>query len=570
MTVERGYRRHKHVSRRTALRSAALASAGLAAAAVIGCAGKKEKPAATLAATGPRPGGTFRYPAHLTTPPYDRGLDPHIQPPSKTGRMRLFYQTVVQAHPRTQVVEPELAQKWEQSSPTELIFTLEPGVKWHNKPPANGRELAMADVVFSLDRIRTPRPEFINRSLLDSLDKIEPIDKSRVRLTLKLADATVLDKLTGSPLAILAPEVVEKAGGKFAEADTAVGTGPFVLTELNDTVAIHVRNPSYWKPGLPYLDQVLMPGFGDEEAKWAAFQSGRIDLMNRIPGNVVRRYGAERGPFLLEQRFPAEWTATPTTWMVFLNVRRKPFDDTRVYRALRLLIDFDEVLKADAELVTGRGSFSQAFPSSLAQWDFSQEEYVTQFLPWKRPKDEAARVALELLGAAGFTRDAPLSPTIVTLTSSDFQRRAQLLQSQWRQLSQRVVQPEIRLIEGAVFDQIRARREFDVLVSGVVAPTDEPDAVLRSVFYTEASRNYAGWSDRRADELIDRQRATFDVEQRKLIIKDILRYLVDHAPSVVWSGIDEVTAAQPRVKGWAPESDSSTFGFQYEQVWLES
>jgi len=56
---------------------------------------------------------------------------------------------------------------------------------------------------------------------------------------------------------ILAPEVVEAAKGSLATADTVVGTGPFVLrtSEINVGSSL-VRNPSYFKPGLPYLDRV--------------------------------------------------------------------------------------------------------------------------------------------------------------------------------------------------------------------------------------------------------------------------------------------------------------------------
>jgi len=52
----------------------------------------------------------------------------------------------------TLAVEPEGAQKWEQPSPTEYLFHLQPNVKFHNKPPANGRLMTADDVVFSLNR----------------------------------------------------------------------------------------------------------------------------------------------------------------------------------------------------------------------------------------------------------------------------------------------------------------------------------------------------------------------------------------------------------------------------------
>lgn len=572
MKDQRNYRRRlfqNQSTRRALLRGATLSGAGLVAAAVIGCR-KEETQLAVITPEGqPQYGGVFRYNSHATNAPYDRGLDPHVQPGSKTGRMRLFYQTLVRANPRTWEVEPELAQRWEQPSPIELVFTLASGVKFQNKPPANGRAMTAEDVVFSLERVRTPEPRFISRSLLESVDKIEAVDRSRVRLTLKLADTTVLDKLTGFPEVVLAPEVVERAGDKFTTPEVAVGTGPFILTELNDTQAVLVRNPEYWKPGLPYLDQVLIPAFSDDEARWAAFLTGKFDLENEVLGTVAKKYSTQQGRFVIEGRFPAEWSANPSGSWIFMNVRRTPFNDPRVYRALRLLINHQEAITADTELERGRGGFSQAFGSALAQWDFSQEEYVTRFLEWKQPKDEAARTAVNLLTAAGFSRERPVAVAISSLSSTGFRVRSELLQAQWRQLSQGIVQAELKLFDGGVFDQITARRDYDVLIRGAAPPAAEVDGYLRGNYYTNASRNFAQWSDPRADEMIDRQRETFDVQQRKVLVKEILVYLIENAPTVVWANYYTLTAANPKLRGWVPENDSWAFGFQYENVWLE-
>src|SRR5262249_50838761 len=36
-------------------------------------------------------------------------------------------------------VEPDLAERWEELDATTYVFHLRKGVKWHNKPPVNGR-----------------------------------------------------------------------------------------------------------------------------------------------------------------------------------------------------------------------------------------------------------------------------------------------------------------------------------------------------------------------------------------------------------------------------------------------
>ena len=54
--------------------------------------------------------------------------------------------------PGTFIVEPHLAERWEALDDTTYVFHLRKGVKWHNKPPVNGRELVAEDVKFTFDR----------------------------------------------------------------------------------------------------------------------------------------------------------------------------------------------------------------------------------------------------------------------------------------------------------------------------------------------------------------------------------------------------------------------------------
>src|SRR5438874_13799466 len=54
--------------------------------------------------------------------------------------------------PGTFVVEGDLAESWSQPNETTYVFKLRKGVRWHNKPPVNGRELIADDVKYTFDR----------------------------------------------------------------------------------------------------------------------------------------------------------------------------------------------------------------------------------------------------------------------------------------------------------------------------------------------------------------------------------------------------------------------------------
>ena len=47
------------------------------------------------------------------------------------------------------LVEPDLAERWEALDDTTYVFYLRKGVRWHQKPPVNGRELVAEDVKFT-------------------------------------------------------------------------------------------------------------------------------------------------------------------------------------------------------------------------------------------------------------------------------------------------------------------------------------------------------------------------------------------------------------------------------------
>ena len=62
-------------------------------------------------------------------------------------------------------------------------------------------------------------------------------------------------------------------------ATQGIGTGPFMLDGSyvpNDHVN-YVRNPNYWKTGLPYLDAINYKIITDEQARIAALRAGAID-----------------------------------------------------------------------------------------------------------------------------------------------------------------------------------------------------------------------------------------------------------------------------------------------------
>jgi peptide/nickel transport system substrate-binding protein len=530
---------------------------------VLGCGGGDRSTTAPAVSEvrQPKRGGVL---SHISSNSgiWTRGLDPHVVPTTEGGRMGLFYQALMRDNSRAGAVEGQIAQRWEQPSPTEYTFTLTPGVRWHDKPPANGRALTADDVVFSINRVRTGEPRFVHRSLLNSVDKVEAVGSTSVRVTTKQPDASTLPALAALPMLIMAPEVVEKAAGKFATVDTAVGTGPFILQAMDDVSATLVRNPDYWKPGLPYMDGVRLVYMAAELAQLAAFVAGQLDA-TYLGGSEAKRLVAEQS-----NNYRLQWFPDLSLHGMYANTQKPPFSDARLTKALRLLVDHTEMVSGWADVWFGKGRLASAFPAALSDWDFTEDEY-RKFPEWMQPKDEAARQAMSLLNAAGYTKDNPLTFLVIAANSDYIVALLQLLQAQWKRHSQGIVDAQIRPLDVATRDTFVNRGDFEYLVHGMVPALRDPDSSLRYIYYTNGSRNYGKYSDAALDQMIDHQRTLFDIPKRKAAVRDVLGHLMNNAPYVTSAAFYRLDAAQLRVQDRVPEGESSFLGGQYDQVWLD-
>src|SRR6266567_7209767 len=122
----------RRLRRRGLLKSAAAAGGVYGLAALAAC-GSTRKPGSSAQKSGsasqqPRHGGAVTVSYN-----FQRGYDPHTGQAQDSGIMGLFYETLLRYNPKTWDVEPGIAAKWEAPSQTELIFTLAPNVKWHDK-----------------------------------------------------------------------------------------------------------------------------------------------------------------------------------------------------------------------------------------------------------------------------------------------------------------------------------------------------------------------------------------------------------------------------------------------------
>src|SRR6266568_2013287 len=272
MTTQQAYHRQLQGVRRRDLLKAGLA-AGLTMSAW------PLRPVWSAEAGQPKRGGILRVRGY--DPPH---FDHHLTLNVRTNATLSFaYSTLVRykvgadVRPGTFTVEPHLAERWEQPDDTTYIFHLRHGVKWHNKPPLNGRELVADDVKFTYDRFLTESGNPL-RYFLEPVDRVEVVDRYTVQFVLKEPFVWLVHMLANpAGMWIIAPEVVQHFGD-LKKPESAIGTGPFLLERYEPNVkTVFKRHPDYFRQGQPWVDGVEWLVLDDDSTGLAMYRTGQID-----------------------------------------------------------------------------------------------------------------------------------------------------------------------------------------------------------------------------------------------------------------------------------------------------
>src|SRR6266851_5114321 len=213
----------------------------------------------------------------------------------------------------------DLAESW-QGSPDFRVWTfkLRKGVKWHNVPPLNGRELVAQDIKFCFEAYAK---EGVQSFTFQEIEGIETPDKYTVRVHLKMPN-TMFPQNLAEPVSVIFPREVLEEDGDLKK--RIVGTGPFILKEHTRKVrVVLVRNPDYFDTGRPYLDEYHILSTPDAATRLAAFRSGQSDIhfvasladaaavLKTTPGAVVQEYKpAEAKKLLGEAGHPNGFEST--------------------------------------------------------------------------------------------------------------------------------------------------------------------------------------------------------------------------------------------------------------------
>ena len=272
-------------------------------------------------------------------------VDPHAQNHQTTHAfLQQVYESLVR-YDKAYKIEPALATKWTQISPTQIRFELRKGVKFHDGAP-----FTADDVVFSLTRAMTPPSNM--QSAVQSVKEVKKVDDHTVDLILKgpnpillreLTEARIMNKAWAEKNNSLKSQDYAAKEENFA-ARNANGTGPFIMPGRRPDVRVALKNnPNWWDKPTGNIDEVVFTPIKSAATRSAALISGQVDFVADPPPQDLARMkgspdiklieGAEnRTIFLGLDQFRDELPGAGTPG-------KNPLKDKRVRQALYQAID---------------------------------------------------------------------------------------------------------------------------------------------------------------------------------------------------------------------------------------
>jgi peptide/nickel transport system substrate-binding protein len=501
----------------------------------------------------PRTGGELIFVVPSQPPSYDGhreetfGLIHPIAP---------HYSTLLKVDPTDKTgTKPvgDLAESWTISKDgLTYTFKVRKGVKFHD-----GSEMTARDVKASYDKIIFP-PQGVassRKASYTSVQAVEAPDAQTVVFKLKWPESSFLLNLASPWNFIYKADILAK-DIRWYETNV-MGTGPFTFVEhVKGSHWLGKKNPNYWDKGKPYLDGYRAIFISSSSAQVAAIRGERAHIQFRGFSP------AERDSLVsaLGNKITVQESPWDCVLMVAMHHEKKPFDDKRVRRALSLALDRWEASKTLSKIAIVKDVAGIQVPGTPYATPPEELEKLAGYgKDIAKSRAEARRLLKEAGVPDGFSftfknRGIPMPYEPVGIWLID----------QWRQIGLNVKQ---EVIEASAYHPLLRRGDFEVAMDFACGFIVEPDLDLYR-FVSTSDANYGKHKDTVIDDLFVRQARATDVEERKKVLRQLEKRLVDEEAHIMYTlQWNRIIPHSSKVKGWTV-TPSHYLNNQLDTVWL--
>jgi len=303
---------------------------------------------------------------------------------------------------------------------TQWTMKLRPGVKFHDGSPMD----AEAVTINMAAQLKSP----LTAPALFNLDGVKPLDPLTVLFTMKNPWVPFPFYLTVKPGHMVGVRMLADTTGKAPP----IGTGPFMFKEwVPGDHFTAVRNPNYWRPGLPYLDSVTFKPITDPQSRGNSLRAGNIDVMHSPDTQSLADFMHD--PDYHQVNDLHSYQGEPDMIFVMLNTAVPPLDDIRVRQALAHATDRQKYIDTLGNGLTkpADGPFIQGSPY-----------YAPTGYPSYDPNKARALVAQYQ------KEKGPISFKFGNVAAPKYRQENELLQAMWKAVG---INTDIVLVEQAPY-----------------------------------------------------------------------------------------------------------------------
>lgn len=392
---------------------------------------------------------------------------------------------------------------------------------------SDGTPVTAEDFVYSWRRLLDPataaeyasimypvkNAEKINTGEIKDLSQlgVRAIDDKTLEVTLENPTGYFLQLMTHYTSFPVPRHVIEKYGADWVKPGNIVSNGAYRIVEWTpNSRVVSEKNPEFYDAANVKIDKVIYYPDEDRNEITKRFRAGEIDY--------VDDFASEQIDFL-KRELPKETHVFPYlgTYYYPINVKRPPFDNPKVRRALSLAIDRDAL--TGKVLKTGELPAYAVVPPQTSTYG---DPYVPAWA--SLPMAERPAMAKQLLQEAGFGPDNPLKFTLAYNSGENHKRIAVAAQAMWKAIG---VQAELVNREIKVhYDELK-QHNFDVARAAWVADYNDPQNFLYLLQTSTGPNNYGQYSNAQFDALMQQQAASRDDAQRMELMHEAEKIAID-------------------------------------------
>ena len=443
---------------------------------------------------------------------------------------------------------PGAAREWRISEDAlTYTFALREDGRW-----SNGDTVEAQDFVFALRRILDPATAAKYAEMLYPIRHAAAVNRGQaapdtlgvsapgprtVVVSLDRPTPYLLELLTHQTAMPLHRASVARLGDAFTRPGNLVSNGPYRLDDLvpNDRITLR-KNPHFRDAAEIAIPEVAFVPTPDLSGAVRRYAAGELDSLADLPGDQMAS---------LRRRFGDQVMLGPALGVLALavNLRKKPFDDGRVRRALSLAIDRDYL----AEAIWG-GTMSPAAslcPPGLDHYRAPPELPGREALPIDN-EAEAAR----LLAEAGFGPRRPLDIEYRFNVTDNNRNTAIAIAEMWRGLGirTRFVYTDAK----THFAHLRDGGDFDVARMSWVADYSDPQNFLFLLTTGNDGLNVGRYANPAYDALLAQAADERDLTRRADLLWRAEETVLADLPWIPLMHYRSKALISPRLSGYAP------------------